>query len=285
MAAPSTEALLAQWNLDPSLLFGIALLTGAYLYLVGPLRERHDLGPPVSGRQITAFVCADLILILALLSPLDALGDHDLFSAHMVQHLLLASVWPLLLLLAIPSWAVRWACRRPSLHGLRVLLTAPVMAILLFNLAIYVWHFPPFYDLTLQNEGVHILEHLTFMAVGLINFWPVLSPVPDQRLPYPGQVLYLFADGMLMMVLSIVFTFTPMVLYTPYLASPVLWGISHLTDQQLGGLIMWYPGNLPYFILLCIAFYRWFDGAESRPIASERSVHQQSTMRPPVARP
>lgn len=237
------------------------LLAVGYYYVGGPLRRKRGLGPSLTGGQITTFVLSELVLVFSLLSPLDEVGDSYLFSAHMVQHLLLASVWPPLLLLAMPAWMGRALFRVPAVGSLLSFATVPAIALILFNLDIYLWHLPGPYDLTLRNEWVHIGEHLTFMFFGLVNWWPVLSPVPEQRLSYPLQVLYLFVDGMLMMVLGIVFTFSPVVFYSPYAAAPRLWGISALSDQQVGGLIMWYPGNVPYGILLIVAFYKWFEGA------------------------
>jgi cytochrome c oxidase assembly factor CtaG len=262
MTAPSTQALLTDWSWEPSVLIGLALLSAGYAYLVGPFRERRDLGPPVTRTQVTMFVLAMLTLVLALLSPLDGIGDTYLFSAHMVQHLMLASLFPPLFLAALPAWLVRPLFRRPGAAAFLGFFTMPAMALILFNANIYLWHLPALYDLTLRNEQIHVLEHLSFMAFGVLNWWPVLSPIPEQRLAYPLQVLYLFADGMLMMVLGILFTFAPTVFYPPYAAAPRLWGISPLSDQQLGGLIMWYPGNLPYGVFLVIAFYRWFEGEE-----------------------
>jgi putative membrane protein len=275
--APSTQALLTRWTWEPSVVIGLLLLTAAYAYAVGPLRRRFDLGPPAARGQISAFVLAQLVLILALLSPLDELGDTYLFSAHMVQHLLLAAVWPPLFLMALPTWLVRPVFRHAVIAPVALFLTYPVVAIAAFNLDVYLWHVPVLYDATLANTGVHILEHLTFMAFGALNWWPVLSPLPEQRLAYPLQVLYLFADGMFMMVIGIVFTFAPVVFYPPYASAPRLWGISALTDQQLGGLIMWYPGNVPYGVLLVIAFYRWFEGDEP---AEQAVVQSSSTIGP-----
>lgn len=260
MAAPSTGEILTQWSWEPSVVAGTVLLAVGYYYAAGPLRRRHNLGPPLTGGQITSFVLAELTLVFALLSPLDIIGDEYLFSAHMVQHLLLASVWPPLLLLALPAWMARPVFRIPVLGSLFSFAVMPVVALILFNANIYLWHLPGPYDLTLRSESVHILEHLTFMVFGLVNWWPVLSPIAEQRLSYPLQVLYLFVDGMLMMVLGIVFTFAPIVFYSPYAAAPRLWGISALSDQQVGGLIMWYPGNIPYGIALIVAFYKWFEG-------------------------
>jgi cytochrome c oxidase assembly factor CtaG len=103
------------------------------------------------------------------------------------------------------------------------------------------------------------------MFFGVINWWPVLAPLPEDRLSYPAQMLYLFADGMFMMVLGILFTFSPIVFYTAYTSAPRLWGMSLATDQQIGGLIMWYPGNIPYGVLLVVAFFRWFDSGQPGP--------------------
>jgi cytochrome c oxidase assembly factor CtaG len=265
VVAPSTQALLTQWNWEPSVVLGILLTGGAYTYAIGPLRRRHGWLAP-SRAQIAWFMAAEAVLVFSLLSPLDAISDQYLFNAHMVQHLLLATLWPPMVLLGLTPWMVRPIFRARALAPLVSFLTYPTVAIVLFNVDVYLWHIPAMYDATLRNENVHILEHLTFMFFGLINWWPLLSPLREQRLSYPFQILYLFLDGMFMMVLGIVFTFSPVVFYSAYSSAPRLWGLSALTDQQIGGLVMWYPGNLPYAVLLAIAFYRWFDGGEpSRP--------------------
>lgn len=273
--------MLTWWDWEPSIIIGILLALAAYAYVVGPLRRRRALGPPVPRRQIVSFALSELLLVLALLSPIDRLGDEYLFSAHMVQHLLLASLWPVLLLLGLPDWLVAPIFRRPVLGPLFEFLTLPVVALTFFTVDLYAWHIPVLYDLTLSNELVHIVEHLSFMAFGLLNFWPVLSPIWGQRLTYPFQVLYLFADGMFMMVLGILFTFAPIVFYAPYAAAPRLFSISAVSDQQIGGLIMWYPGNLPYGVLLCLAFYRWFEGDEVP--GTESAGIASRTIGPPLA--
>jgi len=275
VVAPFTRALLTQWNWAPSVLLGIILMIVAYLYAAGPLRRRRNLGPPVGRKQMAYFVLSLATLVVALLSPLDEIGDSYLFSVHMVQHLLLATVWPPLLILALPIWLVRPGFQRPLLGEIARFLTYPFVAFVLFNVDIYAWHVPYLYDLTLSSEGIHVLEHVSFMLFGLLIWWPVLSPLREQRLAYPLQVLYLLVNGMFMMVLGILFTFSPTVFYAPYQAAPRLWGLSAGTDQQLGGLIMWYPGNIPYGVLLVAAFYRWFDGAD--PGRAERqSIQAQS---------
>jgi putative membrane protein len=280
VVAPSTQALLTQWTWEPSVILGILLTGGAYIYAIGPLRRRHGWPPP-SRAQIIWFMAAEVVLVLSLLSPLDVMGDEYLFSAHMVQHLFLATLWPPMVLLGLTPWMVRPIFRARAIAPLVSFLTYPAVAIVLFNADIYLWHVPAVYDATLSNENIHILEHLTFMFFGLLNWWPLLSPLREQRLSYPLQILYLFLDGMFMMVLGIVFTFSPVVFYSAYLSAPRLWGLTALSDQQIGGLVMWYPGNLPYAVLLAMAFYRWFDGGDPSRGAELAPASQSPTINSP----
>jgi len=92
MVAPSTPALLTQWTWEPSVLIGLAILVALYFYAIGPLRRRRALGPPASPRQVTCFVLSMITLVIGLLSPIDYIGDRYLFSVHMTQHLLLATL-------------------------------------------------------------------------------------------------------------------------------------------------------------------------------------------------
>lgn len=272
MVAPSTSTLLTQWSWQPSILAGVALVSAAYVYALGPYRERHGL-EPATRAQIIAFVLAQLTLIVALLSPIDAISDTYLFSVHMVQHLLLATLWPPLMLLAVPAWLARRILRVPVLSGFVRFFVHPFVAMMLFNLDIYLWHIPPLYDLTLSNEPVHILEHLSFMMFGLFVWWPVLAPNHEDRLSFPLQTLYLLLNAMFMMGLGILFTFAPSPFYSAYTTVPRLWGISASTDQQIGGLIMWYPGNIPYAVLMVVRFYQWFDGADPGRMEREAQSH------------
>lgn len=269
---PSTMDLLTQWSWQPTVLIGLALFTWGYGFLARRTRAGGSPGPLLARNQVVLFVAASLTLVLALLSPIDYIGDQYLFSMHMVQHLLLASVWPPLLLLATPAWMLRPLLQRRVVTAILGFLTYPATAIMAFTLDLYLWHIPALYDLTLQNEYIHVLEHLSFMFFGILNWWPVLSPLREQRLAYAFQVLYLFVDAMLMMAPAILFTFAPMPFYPPYVAAPRLWGISALSDQQVGGLIMWYPGNVPYVIGIISAFYKWFDTGNAAPTTPRSNV-------------
>ncbi|HEY7123236.1 MAG TPA: cytochrome c oxidase assembly protein [Ktedonobacterales bacterium] len=259
--------LLADWNLNPSIWLGTALLIGFYLYSVGPLRRRYRLADEVSSRKTGAFLAGTLVMFLALASPLDEIGDKYLFSAHMVQHLLITAVAPPLWLLGTPDWLLRPLIQPPVIKKTLRFLTRPPVAFLLFNGSFALWHLPVLYDLTLRNETVHILEHLIFMGTAVLNWWPIFGPLPEEfpHLPNMSQVLYLFANCQVMVGLGALLFFTSgSPVYAPYFTAPRLFGLSVADDQMLGSLIMWIPGNLVYLIVMSIAFYFWFNEQERK---------------------
>lgn len=237
---------------------------------VGPLRRRFGWAQSVGRGQVAVFLVGVLVIFVAVLSPLHELGDNYLFSAHMVQHLLLTLVVPPLLLLGTPPWLIR-----PLLTGSRVLsvarfLTLPVVAFVLFNTVFVFWHVPVLYDLALREQGIHILEHLTFLTAGVIMWWPILSPLPElPRPPYLVQMLYLFVQPTVPSILGALITFSGSVLYEWYSEAPRVWEISAHTDQQVGGVIMWVPGGLAFLVTLIVVFLIW--------AGQEGSDTQQST--------
>jgi cytochrome c oxidase assembly factor CtaG len=211
-----------------------------------------------------------LIMFLALVSPLDELGDDYLFSAHMIQHLCLTTFGPPLLLVGLPAWMIDgFLNKRVIFRTLKILTYVPLI-FFLYNGDFLIWHAPALYDATLENETIHIFEHLTFIVFGLLSWWPLLSPSEKlPRLPLGGQILYIFFNGMPAVLLGAGLTFTSP-LYAPYLAAPRVWGISPILDQQLGGLIMWIPVNIFYIIIMSILFIRWMQRQEARQIEAER---------------
>lgn len=261
---------LTRWNLAPSLLLGAILVVGLYLYALGPYHRRNYPDVPIKRAQTVAFLLGVLIMLLALISPLDELGDDYLFSAHMLQHLCLTTFGPPLLLVGTPEWMLeRLLNKRLIFLPLKFLVWAPV-AFVLYNADFLLWHIPSLYNATLENETIHIFEHLTFIVFGILSWWPILSP--SQKLPrlsLGGQVLYIFLMGMPAVLLGAGLTFMPP-LYAPYLTDPIVWGISHVVDQQLGGLIMWVPVNLFYIVIMSSLFIRWMQRQEAKQIEAER---------------
>lgn len=265
---------LTQWNWDPTIVIGTALIVGLYVYAIGPLRKRHNFEPARKG-QVFAFLLGVGLMFLALVSPLDELGDSYLFSAHMVQHLCLTIVGPPLLLLGTPEWFVKPLLRNKLVFKIAKVLTYPAIAFVLYNADFWLWHAPPLYNATLENQNIHILEHLTFIVFGILYWWPIFSPSKDlPRLSIGGQILYLFFSGMPSVLLGAGLTFSPP-LYAPYLAAPRVWGISAATDQQLGGLIMWVPVSIAYIVIMSVLFIRWMQQLEAKQLAQEAEAYEK----------
>lgn len=262
MGLPSV---LTDWNWQPSIIVGTLLVIGLYCYAVGPLREKYHLAESVPMRQVVLFLLGVDAILLALFSPLDALGDRYLFSAHMLQHLILTFVGPPLMLLGTPDWLIKPLLRNRIILHVGKFLTSPVVAFTLLNADFFLWHAPSLYDATLYNDPLHILEHVTFIVFGLIYWWPVLSPLDEglPRLSPGGQILYLFFSGMPSVLLGAGLTFMPP-LYTPYIYAPRIWNISPATDQQLGGLLMWVPVSLYMIAIMSVLFIRWIQQLDKK---------------------
>ena len=286
MLTPLQIDVLLHWNLNPSIWIGTALLVVAYLTGVGPLRRRFGWAEELQPKQVGAFLAGTLVMFLALASPLDFLGDVYLFSAHMVQHLLLTAVVPPLWLLGTPDWLLRPLIKPRAIKSALRLLTRPLVAFLLFNGNFALWHLPALYNLTLHNELIHVLEHILFMATALLNWWPIFGPLPDEfpHLLNLGQVLYMFANCQVMVALgALLFFSSNHPAYTPYYFAPRIIGLSPADDQMLGALIMWIPGNLVYLLVMSIAFYVWLDKMERKQrereaLEDERELEQDHSV-------
>jgi putative membrane protein len=246
------------WSLHPSVLIGTGLLGALYFWGIGPLRRRLDLGPPPPAWQVASFCGGLLVLLLALNGPMHDLSDYYLFSAHMVQHLLLTLLLPPLLIAGTPGWLLQPLVRRPGVRIVARIITKPVVAAVLYTVTIAVWHLTPFYELMMRNHDVHITTHLMFIVAATILWWPAMSPVPElPRLPYGMGMLYLFLVGIPMQIVAALITLSNEVLYPWYSAAPRTWGLTPLEDQQLGGLLMWVPGNLWMFLAIGVLFFKW----------------------------
>lgn len=216
------------------------------------------------------FYVALVIMFFSLNGWLHDLSDDYLFSAHMVQHLLLALVVAPFLIMGTPGELLRPALRLPGVMSLAKWLTAPVHCFAIFNVVVAAWHLPPAYNYALAHHPVHIVQHLMFLVASVLMWWPILSPLPElPRLSYPGQMLYLFLMSIPMAIVSVYISYADTVLYPMYSYAPRVWGITPMNDQMIGGLIMWIPGGLFFYTIISIVFFRWQqrDGAESAAAA------------------
>ncbi len=204
-----------QWDLHPSVVIGLAVLGGLYVYWGGLRAPR---------RRVVSFAAALAVLCLALNGPLHNLSDTYLFSAHMVQHLVLTLVFPPLLLYGAPASVVRPLLPPRSVFRFARWATRPLAAGVLFSAPITLWHFPQFYQAALERHPLHIVQHLVFIATAVIMWWPVLSPVPElPRASYPAQLMYLFLLGIPMSLAGAMITLAERVLYPFYSVAPRVW--------------------------------------------------------------
>jgi putative membrane protein len=256
------------WNWDPGLVFGLVMQAIVYLACVGPLRRYFPGSASVSQVRIQTFLLGVLILFFALVSPLHTLGDQYLLSAHMVQHLLITLVAPPLLLVGTPRWLFRPLLRLPFAPTIGRFITSLLVAFLAFNIVFAAWHVPAFYDLALQYEWVHAAEHISFIVTATLTWWPIFSPMDEFPAPAPPvQCLYLFFQSLPPTVVGALITFSGDVLYPTYANAPRVWGLSALADQQIAGLIMWFPGGLVFFGVLTVIFLRWFSRDDYEPVS------------------
>lgn len=264
---PVARIAFTEFTVHPSTVLGLTCLGALYHWRAGlvPVDE-----VPVSPARRATFYGALALIFLSLNGWLHDLSDNYLFSAHMVQHLVLTLVAPPLLIMGTPGWMLRPALRRPAVAAVARWLTAAPHAFVIFNLVLIVWHLPPVYVLAMAHHPVHIVQHLCFMVSATLMWWPVLSPLPElPRLSYPGQILYLFLMTIPMSLVAVCIGYADRALYLAYASAPRLWGITPLQDQLLGGLIMWIPGGLFFFAVISVIFYRWQQEGEDSTAAAQ----------------
>jgi cytochrome c oxidase assembly factor CtaG len=256
---------------------GLIGLQALYALCVGPFRNRFRGAEPVSvGRQLV-FSQGVVTLLLALASPLHALSDRYLFSAHMVQHLLIVYVAAPLLLAGTPGWLLAEVLRVTHLTRVARWSTSGLVAFVLFNLVFAFAHLPPLYELTLAFPPLHALEHVVFLVTGLVLWMPILSPLPSAlpRFPYLGQMLYLFAQTLPANLVGAILVMSSVALYPTYALAPrVVDGLTPVHDQQLGGLIMWAGGTFYFLIAGAVVFFIWAgqeEAASRRPSGTARA--------------
>jgi putative membrane protein len=253
------------WDWELSVILGCAALMIGYLFAVG----FHFF------KKSVLFAAGVLVLLIALVSPLDTLADYYLFSAHMLQHLILILLVPPLLLLGIPESPARKMLQIPFVERCQTVLGRPPIAWSLGIGTFWGWHAPLLYNAALANESLHVVEHLSFLVTSVIFWWPVLAPVTERRLSPPIALVYLMAAALGNTLLGIILVFSPDILYTAYVhpSDPLEilhlirdeWNLSARSDQTLGGLLMWIPGSLVYLSAILAILIRWFARPAAEP--------------------
>jgi putative copper resistance protein D len=284
--APELPGVLLAWRLDPLPLIAVALVAMAYLWASRRVAGRHPRNPP-RGWRSWCFLGGLAAIVLALSSPVEAY-EGQLFSVHMVQHMLLELVAaPLLLLGAPATLALRAAApsvRRQLLallHGRVVaVLTFPLLTWLLFAAVNWGWHFSTLYDQALDDQALHYLQHATFLLAALLFWWPVVAADPGRwRLAHPIRLFYLFLAMPQNSFLGVALMSAPAVLYPHYLSNVRSWGPTALADQNLGGVLMWVIGDLVFLTAMAAIVASWVRHEDRRTARLDARLDAEQTAR------
>lgn len=258
-------SILTKWSFDPTVFGGLAMACAVYWHYTHGPKGMVDRG---KARHDGRFAGAILLALLVLESPLDFVADHYLFSAHMVQHLVLILGVAPLLALSVPDGLIE-DLKQSRLAWLGRWCIQPVVVFAAFVLDVWLWHAPPLYEATLRSESVHAAEHLSFVGISAAFWWVAFAPNGNARqLPMLARLGYVFLAAVPNTILGALLAFAPNVLYPSYqraLEQPgfgralqLEWGVTALADQQLGGLIMWVPGGIVYLVVIVGILMSWF---------------------------
>lgn len=280
MHAPSWSS----WTIDPALV--AVLLAAAWLYSRAYARAGRlagGRGPGVS--HWLPYSLGLVVLTLALMSPLDAVGDGYLLSAHMGQHLLLSDVAPALLILGLrapilPLGLPRGGLRlvAPGGRAGRVvgLMTSPWVALPLWAAATWVWAIPAVFDYSAGNSFVHAVEHATLFYTGLAMWWLIVDPLPSaRRQPGPRRLAYLGFTRLASAGVCLPLTFMTATAYPRYVAAPRAYGLSAITDQHLAGAGMCFLEFLIFGIAMAAVFLSFLARDEERAAVEDRLAAAQ----------
>jgi len=275
------------WPFAPEILIGVAM--AAVFYVSGWL-HRRDRAVSVSTWRHVSFFAGLAALLIALQSPLDVLAEHS-FTMHQFQHMFLRAIGPMLLMLAAPQ--VLLIAGMPEVLRSRVL--APLLAsrvagtsfgffahpfvatFLLLAVPVF-WHIPRFHDLSVLNEPVHYVMHITMLVSGLFFCWRVLDPRPaPQGASYATRIVMCWAAIAGNIPLGAYLTVKSVVLYESYDTKGRLWGLSALADEQMGGMVIWSPGSMMFAVLLVLVIRLW--GARERQL-NDRPARESAALAP-----
>jgi putative membrane protein len=267
------------WSLDP---VAILALLGASVVYARMYRLAASRSSAVGAGHWVPYAAGILVLAVALLSPLDAIGDHWLLSAHMAQHVLLSDIAPALIVLGLRSPVLPLGLARPALRAVapggrwgRVLavVTSPWMAIPLWAAATWVWAIPAVFDFAAQHGVVHAFEHATLFYTGLALWWLIIDPLPRARLRPGGERLALLGfTRIASAAVCVPLTWMTVARYPLYASAPRSFGISALADQQLAGAGMCFIEFLVFGIAFAAVFISMLARDESRVTLAEHAA-------------
>lgn len=254
----------------------VAFLIGAYVYMVRSIGPHAVVAgqPVVTRRQVGFFVVAMLVLFTASTWPIHQIGEDYLYSAHMVQHMMLSYFLPPLVWFATPEWLLRVLIGRDRTYRAVRFMAKPVIAAFFFNVMVMVLHIPDLVNASTSNAALHFALHLFVVITACMMWLPVVGPLPELQMGPGAKMIYLFLQSVVPTVPAAWLTFADGAVYRHYGEQPVrVWGMSVADDQQIAGVIMKIGGG---FFLWSIVIYMFFKrfGADS----DARSYRRGGTM-------
>jgi cytochrome c oxidase assembly factor CtaG len=258
------------WPFEPSVVLSVVVFGAVYVKGWRRARLPGAPHPPGYGR-LTLFLSGLLAIFIALASPVDGLGD-QLFVMHMLQHVLLLDIAPILLILGLTKGILRPITRRVRAVEERAgYLAHPAFAVALYVGAMWFWHVPAMYDEALRHPNIHALEHVTYMVAGSLYWWYLISPIRSRmRRGGPGPLGYMVSTKLLVGLLGVALAFAPTALYAYYKHQPQYWGLTAVEDQSLAGLLMALEQSIVMGIALVVLLVRMLGESEREAQRKER---------------
>ncbi len=265
------------WHWSPFTLIGLILL--CLLYFVGlKMAGRNSTHPPLEKRRIAAFIAAIVLIALMLLTPVDMIARTQLFTAHMLQVVVLVTLCSPLLLYSCPPWLVQPLIDNHMTRPIVRFLTQPVIASGIFNITFLIWYAPRIYSATLTNGTLYHVELWAILLTSLLNWWPLIGPVRTlHRMSYPLQMLYAFVDGQPVDIFAFLLVFTEVVFYPQYMVprSFTSFGFTALADQTIAGSLLLIPG-LVDLVVMSPLFFRWLGQIEQHTKLEDQRRHEEA---------
>jgi len=269
-------SLLTSWSIEPLQLAPIVVLAGAYAVRARTLARR---GQPVPGWRIAVFSLGIALLVIAVASPVAEIGEEELFSFHMAQHLVIGDLAPLCLLAGLTGPLLRPLLALPGVMRLRVL-SNPFLALPIWAANLAFWHVPTLYEAAVENGAVHALEHTAFFAAGIVLWLPVLETLPAPEWFGTGAKLaYIVGVRLVATLIGNVFVWGGAPFYDVYETGDDYLGLSPSGDQSLAGSLMMLEGSLVTIVAIAWLFLRMAQEGEIRQDLIERGVDERTARR------
>jgi putative membrane protein len=271
------------WTIDPGLI--VLLLGAGWLYSRAFVRAKRlsGHGGPGPGHWLP-YASGLVVIAIALMSPLDAIGDRYLLSAHMLQHILLSDVAPALLVLGLRApilplglgkGGLRLIAPGGRLGRFIAIATKPWVALPLWAIATWVWAIPAVFDYSAGHTLIHGIEHATLFYTGLAMWWLIIDPLPSaRRSPGPRRLLYLGFTRGASALICVPLTWLTSTVYPRYANAPHVYGISAITDQHLAGAGMCFLEFFIFGIAMAAVFLNFLGRDEQLAAISDRLAGQ-----------